>query len=165
MWSLTRWMLRLSHRIALLWNRREPESEEDAENPMTTQLQLPWRSLGVKSGKELVVRDVMRRQDLGVYRGSFSTTLAPRAFMLLRLSPRTGKLATWDTWTPAEVNSVCCGHRNLVSPDPDKCCYVCGCGCCCGCRGSSATPRQRKWTNTTLSGRRGWWFSPRCSPC
>lgn len=49
------------------------------------------------------MRDVMRRQDLGVHRGSFSATLAPHAFMLVRLSPRRGKLAAWDTWTPPEV--------------------------------------------------------------
>jgi hypothetical protein len=70
---------------------------------MTAELRVPWSSLGVNGRKELVVRDVMRRQDLGVYRGFFSTPLAPHAFVLLRLSPRRGKLVAWDAWTPSEV--------------------------------------------------------------
>ena len=47
-----------------------------------------WESVGLGVGEEVVVRDLWAREDLGVFRGSFSATVAQHACRLVRLIPR-----------------------------------------------------------------------------
>lgn len=49
---------------------------------------LPWESLGLHDRREALVRDLWAGEDLGVFRGSFSTKVEPHGCTLLRLIPQ-----------------------------------------------------------------------------
>ncbi|MHC4253243.1 MAG: glycoside hydrolase family 27 protein [Planctomycetota bacterium] len=48
-----------------------------------------WETVGLGVGDEAVVRDLWAREDLGVFKGSFSATIEPHACRLVKLTSRT----------------------------------------------------------------------------